>query len=269
MDKKLREKIFSELAGQKGHVGFWYRNLITGEELDWHGKDRFRAASVYKLPLFMYYSLLEAEGRISMDERITVRNADKVPVCGALTLFTDEPAVDIRTLCNLMISLSDNTAANVLLGHIGMEEVRRGFRRMGLRGTEVQRRLFDYESAKRGLDNWIVPAEMGMLLGQIYDRSFVSREVSEKIEWTLMQQQINHKICGAIGSEYEVAHKTGEDEGLSNDVGLVYADQPFIVCYAGYETDVYRWEDFMRRITRELCEDVRGKNGKRYEIYIG
>ncbi|MBQ7847506.1 MAG: serine hydrolase, partial [Clostridia bacterium] len=49
-----------------------------------------------------------------------------------------------------------------------------------------------------------------------------------------------------------IAHKTGEDSGLSNDLGIVYADKPFVLCFTGHQTDVYLFEDLMRRAAYDL-----------------
>ena len=34
-----------------------------------------------------------------------------------------------------------------------------------------------------------------------------------------------------------IAHKTGEDLGIENDVGIVYAEEPYIMCFASNEAD--------------------------------
>ena len=168
-------------AAQEGKVGFYYRDLVSGETLGWHADEPFLAASVIKLPIFMYLAKLDAEGALSLSERVKVREADKVPICGALPLFTDEPECDLRTLCNLMISLSDNTATNVLIERLGIEAYNRGFREMGLKKTVLQRKLFDATASAAGKENRVVPEEMGMLLEQVYRREFVNPQVSEMI----------------------------------------------------------------------------------------
>ncbi len=261
MDANVLERITTQLAAQEGHVGFYFKNLTTGEEINYHQDEQFLAASVIKLPIFMSIAKWCSEGKASMDENIQVKQADKMPICGALTLFTDEPTVDVRTLCNLMISLSDNTATNVLIKRFGIAQLTEEFHKIGLSGTELNRLLFDESACAKGLENKIVPREMGMLLEQVYHRSFANAQVSAEIEDTLFLQQINHKICGIIGEEVPIAHKTGEDEDLSNDVGLVYAKQPFIVCFAGHDTNVPQWEDAIRKISAELFEAC-GGSGK-------
>lgn len=250
----LRAEICKELEAQTGHVGFYFKNLTTGEEAGYREEEAFLAASVIKLPIFLCISKWDAAGTASMRERVTVRQADKLPICGALPLFTDEITVDIRTLCNLMISLSDNTATNLLIKRFGISAYAAEFRNLGLHGTRLNRLLFDDEAAAKGIENYIVPKEIGALLEQVATRRFVDAQVSKTIEETLLLQQINHKMGGIIGGLVPIAHKTGEDENLTNDVGIVYAKQPFIACFAGHDTDVPVFEDFIRRTTAKLYE---------------
>ena len=127
MDSNFREKIRRELEKQKGHVGMYYKDLVTEEEFSYNGDEQFFAASVIKLPIFMCISKWAYFGQVDMSEKVTVHESDKMPVCGALTLFDGEPEVTIATLCRLMISISDNTATNILINHFGIENFRAGF----------------------------------------------------------------------------------------------------------------------------------------------
>lgn len=249
MTTELQEKIIAKMKEQKGHVGFWYKNMVTGETLGYQEDEAFLAASVIKLPMFACIAKWVSEGKASWDETIVIKQEDKYPICGALTLFTGEPEVDILTLCKLMISISDNTATNALMNHFGIPAYDEEFKRMGLIDTKLNRLLFHGET---GLNNYIVPHEIGMLLEKIYNRTFVNEQVSKEIEDVLFLQQINHKICGVICDQAPVAHKTGEDEDLSNDVGIVYAKQPFIVCFAGHDTSVPQFEDAIRYLTADI-----------------
>lgn len=254
MAKQALEQLQKEIREIPGHVGFWYEDLTTGETAGYHADDVYGAASVIKLPLYMAICKWAAEGTASMEEVVTVRGQDKVPICGALTLFTGDVEVDVATLCRLMISISDNTATNVLIAQFGVDRISVELTRMGLSGTRLQRKLWDAEGEQRGLRNTIVPAEIGRLLAQVYRGEFVNQETSDQIRDTLLLQQIGHKLGGKIGYEYEIAHKTGEEEHRSHDVGIVYAPNPFVLCFAGEETDVYAWEDLMRRSAWALCQ---------------
>lgn len=249
---QILHQISEEMRYIPGHTGFYYKNLITEEEFSIRADDVFSAASVIKLPLYMHVLAQCANNTMAMNEKLTVTAADKVPICGALTLFTDDITVDIRTLCKLMISISDNTATNVLIDRCKIPDIQKSFLDMGLAKTALTRKLFDRNASAKGLKNVICLREIGHLLEKLYRGKFISPEVCQEVIDTLLLQQVDHKLNGRICGEVAIAHKTGEDDELSNDVGIVYAPQPFVVCFAGHDTDVYRWEDLIRRSTYEL-----------------
>ena len=255
MNKKtlaILEIIRNEMDSIPGHTGFYYLNLVNGDEYGVREDEVFGAASVIKLPLYMHIMAECAAGHMSLDDKLTITAADKVPICGALTLFTGDVDADVRTLCKLMISISDNTATNKLIDYSTIPGAQAGFRSMGLEKTQLTRKLFDRTASRAGLRNTICPREIGHLLAMLYRNEFVSEAVCKEIIDTLLLQQVDHKLNGKICGEVPIAHKTGEDDELSNDVGIVYAKEPFVICFAGYDTDVYRWEDLMRQATYEL-----------------
>jgi len=251
-EKQALENIEKEMAGIPGHVGFYYKNLVSGLEYGVHANEEFLAASVIKLPLFLHVLMQAAQGKINLDQKLTVFEKDKMPSCGALSLFSGEVEVDLRTLCRLMIDLSDNTATNKLINYCTISGANEGFRSMGLNKTVLRRLLFDAEASAAGIQNTICPQEMGMLLERLYRAEFVDTETSRFAMNVLLHQQINHKMGGKVRGDVEIAHKTGEDDGLSNDVGVVFAPQPFVACFAAHETDVYEWEDLIRRSVYQL-----------------
>ena len=253
-EMQVLNNIAQKMEGIPGHTGFYYKNLVTGLEFGVREDEVFGAASVIKLPLFMYVLAESAAGRMSMEEKLEIESTDKVPICGALTLFTDDVAADVRTLCRLMISISDNTATNRLIDHSTIPCVQEGFRRMGLEKTQLTRKLFNREASRCGLRNVICLREIGMLLEKLYRNEFVSEAVCKEAIDTLLLQQVDHKLNGRICGAVPIAHKTGEDDQLSNDVGIVYAPQPFVICFAGHDTDVYHWEDLMRNGAYDLWQ---------------
>lgn len=251
MDKNA---ILKRLKQVPGNVGFYYKDLTTGETLGLNECDQLEAASVIKFPIYAVIMKLANEGKVSLSETIVSRHADRVPPCGALYFFTDEPKVTIETLCGLMITISDNTATNMLIRRFGIDFLNAEFKKIGLANTHIERLLFDAEASAKGLCNRIVPKEMGELLEKIYRHEFASEETSRKMENLLLEQQINHKIPGYLRDYVRVAHKTGEDDDLTNDVGIVYASKPFVVAFASNHTDVPEAERAIREISLALAD---------------
>lgn len=252
------KKLENEINSLEGYHGFYYKNLESGFEYGINENEAFLAASVIKFPIFLYILGECEKGNISLSDRLLTENVEKVPSCGAINLFEDSLETDILTLCKLMICLSDNTATNRLIRHCSIEKIEKGFINMGLDKTVLRRRLFDSEASAKGIENTICPKEMGFLLEKLYKKEFISEKASELALNVMLKQQINHKMGGKL-KEAKIAHKTGEDYKLSNDVGIVYGDHPFIACFAGYDTDVYLWEDIIRRSTYDLYLSLENK----------
>ena len=248
----ILESIRQEMSAMPGHLGFYYKNLVTGFEYGIGEEEIYGAASVIKFPLFLHILAECHRGNLSLDDRIVTEDSDKVPSCGALNMFTGSIETDIRTVCRLMICLSDNTATNRLIRLCGFEAIEQGFAEMGLEKTRIRRKLFDSSAAAAGKQNFISPKELGLLLERLYRGEFINQEISDYAIEVLSEQQIGHKLAGKLGENVKIAHKTGEDDYLSNDIGIVYAKQPFVICFTGHNTDVYPWEDLMRRSTYDL-----------------
>lgn len=253
-EKVVLEDIRRQMETLPGHLGFYYKNLVTGLTYGVREEEAFLAASVIKFPLYLHILAQAEKGQLSLEGKLTVRPRDKMPSCGALNQFPGEVQADIATLCRLMIVISDNTATNVLIDRCGIGAVNEGFRRMGLEKTVLRRKLFDSEASARGLENTVSPREMGMLLETLYRERYVNQETSRTALSTLLDQQIDHKLDGKLCGRVPIAHKTGEDDRLSNDVGIVYAKEPFVICFTGHDTDVYLWEDLIRRSAYALWE---------------
>lgn len=247
-----KSEIISRLSSLPGDIGFYYKDLSTGESFGYRENDMFQAASVIKLPIYAVVMKLWAEGKLDLSEKLLCREEDKLPPCGALYFFTGDVEVDINTLCGLMITISDNTATNLLINRLGIDFLNEQFKEIGLKDSHIERLLFDAEGSARGLENRIVPAEMGDLLERIYRHSFISEEVSCRMEKVLLEQQINHKIPGYLPEGTPVAHKTGEDDGITNDVGVVYGEKPFVICFASNFTHVPAAERAIREISLAL-----------------
>lgn len=257
----MREELLDRLRSMPGHVGFYYKNLITDETMGFNENELFRAASIFKFPLFAALLYQKVHSHADFNERIKILETDKIPGCGAVQHMTGEPAVDVLTLAKLMITISDNTAANVLAKHFGIENMKEVFEKLGMVKTRLNRLLYDFESENKGINNVFTPKEMGVLLEKIYKRTLINAEASEFMEDILLQQQINNKIPAKLPYDFKVAHKTGEEEETTHDIGIVYAKEPFVICFASNNTDASAFEDFIRDTSyRFFCMAECGRN---------
>ena len=260
MKRELRDNILEELAAMEGRVGFYFKNLVTGENLGYNQREQFLSASIVKLPLLAAMFLMRERGETDFREKITIKRDEKLPGCGVVSYMTGDEngdvTLDIETLYKFMIVISDTTATNALYEHYGNDAVISALKELGLEGTQFNRAFYDSIREEKGIQNYFVPEEIGELLEKMYDRRLVSEKVSEEIEKILLQQQVNHKMGGMLPIGFPIAHKTGEEEDKSHDVGIVYVKEPFIACFASYKTDIPVFEDFIRRTVYEIAKDI-------------
>lgn len=251
----MEEKIIKILEECSGKIGFYYKDINTQNEIKYNEDVKFMAASIIKIPI-----LVEALRRleykdISDLEKITITKDVKVPSCGALTYMHDGIEVTIRDLCNLMIILSDNTATNVLMDRLGIDEINKTIKSLGLKNTVASRKMYDMESKKLGKENYFSLSDIAIILDAIHNETLISQSVSKEIKDIMKEQQINHKIPYYIPEEVTVLHKTGEADGITHDIGIVYSKKPFIIGFASNETNTQEFEDVIRNISRLMYKE--------------
>ncbi len=253
----MKEMILKRLESLSGKLGFYYKNLITQETITWNEEEPFLAASVIKMYIMAKAFEQCEKGMLSKDTLVEIKKEDCVPSCGALTYMHDGLKVTIEDLYTLMIILSDNSATNILIDLLGMEEINDWIETQGFLKTKLNRKMFDKERANKGIQNYISPKEVGDFLKQLYDGTMISQEASKKMIEILSNQRLNGKIpfyIHNIEGHGRIAHKTGEDSGITHDVGIIYGKEPFILVFLGNETDVAIYEREMAEIALLLYE---------------
>lgn len=118
----------AELGGQ---VGVYARNLATGATVALAADDRFPLASVFKVPVMVEVVRQVDRGALRLDRRLPLAEADKSP--GSTLIHCHAGlAPTIRDLLYLMITLSDNTATDMLWRAVGLGSVNETMRALGL-----------------------------------------------------------------------------------------------------------------------------------------
>ncbi len=132
-------------------------------------------------------------------------------------------------IAQFMIAVSDNTAANVLIDRLGMENVNAILRSLGLTKTMLRRHMMDFEATKRGDENVSTPREMARLLQLIYEGKALNKELTAefiKQLSTLKESEIPHDLPEGV----QVANKPGNLKGVRTDSGIVFAkNRPFVI----------------------------------------
>ena len=252
-------RLTERLSELPGNISFVYKNLATEEQFSYRAGEPHLAASVIKLFLMGAVFQSIEEGNIHAEDKIRVRRNDCVPSCGVLTYLGDEREVSVRDLVELMVIVSDNTAANLLFDLVGSDYLRYFIRDvLGMEQTVFLRKMFDSERAAMGIENYVTAADAAILLEKIYRGELVSRAASGEMYRILTHQRLNGKIpfrLHTLQPAPVIAHKTGEDTGVTHDVGIIEGKEPLLVCFLGSRTEVPEYERLIADVSLELYEN--------------
>ncbi|MDO5713925.1 MAG: serine hydrolase [Tissierellia bacterium] len=249
------QKVFDPLLKIQGKVSVVYKNLITKESFFYNEDFPMQAASVIKLFVLGEGFRQIEKGFLDTEERFVLKDKDRVPPSGVLTFLHDGLEVTTMDLLILMIILSDNVATNLLIDRLGIENINRFIHELGFSTSILRRKMFDYESAKQGNVNTITAKEVGLFLEKLFLGTVISKEMDQKMIDILKSQQVINKFPLLLEEgEVEIAHKTGEDDGVSHDVGIFYTKKPFLLVVCGNELEDVGINVVMGEVVKELVE---------------
>jgi beta-lactamase class A len=288
----LYNEIVKETKGFEKVLGVGVKHLGTGEEVGFNGDELFPTASVFKVPVFVeLYRQVEA-GKIRLDDRLVLKDSEKVPGSGILKELTEGLEVTVKDLSRLMMILSDNTATDMIVELVGRENVNAAMRRLGLRNTlmvaDCRDLLFDLvgenslpdeektldlylKLAKAGAtkgtwslgterSNVTTPVEMNKLLSYIVEGTAASRASCDAILSTMEKCQTGeYRVPKYISAEkVRMQRKTGSLPGIRNDVGVITiletGERYCISCFTKGAEDVFAAEEVIARVSRNVYQ---------------
>ena len=205
-----------------GVVGYAIVDLTSGERIGHLERATFPTASAIKLSIVYELFKQAAEKRIDLDEKVTLDRRQAVGGSGVLVEM-GTPTLSIRDFAVLMVTLSDNTATNVLIDRLGMDRIAARMKTLGLNGTMLRRHMMDGAAARRGDENVSTPDELVRLLQAMNDT------MPEAI--ALLKKPKENRLRKGLPEGVASADKSGELEGVRVDAGIVYAkNRPYALC---------------------------------------
>jgi beta-lactamase class A len=220
-----------------GVMGVAIEDLTSGQTFLLHQDEIFPQASTIKITVLaeLYHQAQQSEsgatGKARLTDMYTVQTQDLVQdsdIMGGLTPSVTR--LTNRDLATMMVAVSDNSAANVLIDRVGMKNVNALLDSLGLTHTRLQRKMMDLKAAGEGRENLSTPREMMILLEDIY-RGKVLNENSTRDFWKMLSTHKQSTIARDLPDGVQIADKPGELEGVRNDCGVVFVpDRPYIIC---------------------------------------
>jgi len=227
---KFERRLQEIAATVDGVVGYEVVDLTSGDRFTHLERETFPTASTIKLTLVYELFKQVEEGRIRLDETLALDRAKAVGGTGVLVEM-GTPVLSIRDYAVLMVTLSDNTATNVLIDRLGMDNVARRMQALGLNGTRLRRHMMDTAAARRGDENVSTPDEIVRLLHAMQGGAHAGDGGAMPEAIALLKKPKESRLRRALPADVATADKPGELDGVRVDAGVVYAkNRPYIFC---------------------------------------
>lgn len=187
-------------------------------------------ASVYKMYVAAEVLNQVSKGKYSLYEQYIVKSPNDVDRSKEIEndprpLLRDGDTVTVNYLLDLMISRSDNSAANCLIDLVDRKNINSLIHKYNWHGSEVTRKFLSrkYEDPGykkiRGTETCALHAADFMY--KVYTNTLVNPWVSMQMKSLLSRQLDKSKLAKGLPKTAMYYHKTGWFSYWTNDVGIV------------------------------------------------
>jgi beta-lactamase class A len=242
----LRRTLDSIADAHHGVLGYSVIDLETGARLSRRGDETFPTASLIKVAILVTVYDLVAKGDLSLDDPLTVLKIDQVPGSGIIQYLHPGTILTVHDAAWLMITISDNTATNLLLDRIIIRRVWDKMEALGLRHTKVHSKSFRRNSSvamdssvKYGL-GVTTPNEMAQLFELLARGKAVNAKADSEMLDILEHTNSDEKLLRFNGG-VRAAHKSGETDQVRTECALFYLRNRVITCVMTRENKDVRW----------------------------
>ena len=201
----------------------------------------FHAASTMKVPVMIELFRQAEAGQLHLEDPLPVENEFHSIVDGSvyhLSVGDDSDAevyaavgkaMTLRDLCEAMITVSSNLAANLLIERLGVENIRTTVARLGATGMDVRRGVEDQKAFDQGLNNTTTARGLALLMQKLASGEAVSARADAEMVAILKRQKFKDAIPAGVPEGTPIAHKTGTITKIHHDAAIVYGPRPYVL----------------------------------------
>ncbi|HEY9776365.1 MAG TPA: serine hydrolase [Planktothrix sp.] len=227
---KLQTTLDQIVATFSGQASVEFRDLSSDEVVAYSNSADMPAASTIKIPVMVEVFRQIAAGELHLRDQVQLRSDDKDKGSGMLAYMKSGSKYSIQYLLTVMITVSDNTATNMLIRVAGLDNINNTMESLGLTHTKLAD--FVHTDTVTGDVRLLRSSaeDMTTLLTMMYKGTLVDSASSSAMLDILSKQKHNGLIPRPLPKGLRIAHKTGTLNDTLNDVGIVFVKQhPYVL----------------------------------------
>jgi beta-lactamase class A len=140
-DAELQQQVNAIAAEHHGHVTLYATQLNTGRTVSYHPDEPVPTASVIKLAVLYEAMQQVRSGKVAWSDKITLGKGEAVNGSGILTFFDAPLNLTFKDVLTFMIIVSDNTATNLAIDHLGIDNINARVTWLGLHDTRLYKHV--------------------------------------------------------------------------------------------------------------------------------
>lgn len=221
-----------------GRVGVFAVDTERGRTLEHRADERFAMCSTFKWVLAALVVDRAASGALSLDERIPYGKDQLLHHAPITEMHLADGSMTIDALAEAAVTVSDNTAANLLLERVGGPSAFTDFcRRVGDRATRLDRVEPDLnENDVDDVRDTTTPRAMAGLARAVLTGDVLAPSARDRLTtWMRACKTGGTRLRAGFSADWSVADKTGTGErGACNDVAVATRRDRAPVIVAAY-----------------------------------
>ncbi len=234
-------------AESGGRLGVAVLDTLTGARSMHRADERFPMCSTFKLLVAGAILARVDAGKESLDRRIRFEARDLLAYSPITKDRTGGEGMTLADLCEAALTMSDNTAANLLLGALdGPAGLTAYARSLGDAVTRLDRIEPDLNEAVPGdpRDTTSPAAMLSNLHALVLGNALSAMSKDQLGRWLIANKTGDARLRAGLPSGWRVGDKTGSgDHGSTNDVGILWPPQRTPLVIAVYLTQTSKSDE--------------------------
>lgn len=239
--EEIVKSLTDYISNEKGTYGIYFKDLASDESFGLNDELEYVAASTKKVPMNLYLYSLIVKGKINPAVKLTYQKQFYEGGTGSIQYRKVGTTYTIKELSRLSIVVSDNIATNMLISKLGRSNLT----------TYMQFLVNHTVDSNKNISS---PKDMSIYLNELLTFQKQHPTEGDEFIYNLEHTVFNDRIPKYLPEDLKIAHKIGTQVQAIHDVGIVFAENPYIICIMSKDVDEKRAPEVLATISKMIYE---------------